>query len=342
MNESIIYREYVSSDFDSYKQLYKAVFSKEMSAEHFNWKFKSEDMNAIIFCAVNEKGDLIGSRVVMITKITVGAKTYKAAQSVDSMVHPDFQGQGIYKQLNLHAIEALKQKDISMIMTFPNHNSLPPLEKLGWKKIAPISVYAKVLRYESLAGSKKFLKIPLRTIDKLLSMKRKKFTYKMDTVDTFNQHQKEFIKHALKNKIHQNRSEAFLEWKYTQKPDANYVKVVLSKEEAIHGICVIRMDNHPTKTSGVITEFIVADDQKKQELLENLLSYCRKELEIDILKLWEVEDLELSVSLKKSHFIKKPSSVWFSIKYLQGLEESEEYINDASHWYIAWGDADTA
>lgn len=342
MSESIIYREYKATDFNSYKQLYKSVFSKEMSSEHFNWKFKSEEMDAIIFCAVTGNGDLVGSRVVLITEVVNGEQIYKAAQSVDSMVHPDFQGKGIYKQLNLHAIEALKQRDVSIIMTFPNQHSLPPLEKLGWEKIAPISVYAKVLRYQSLAGSRKFLKVPLRTIDMLLSMKRKKFTYKLNTITKFDENHMEFVQRTLANKIHQNRSESFLEWKYTQKPGANYVRVVLSKEESIQGICVIRIDNHPTKKSGVVTEFITAKEDTKHQMFRDLLSYCRRDLGIDILKMWEVEDLQLLSSLKKNHFIKKTSSVWFSIKYLNGDIEEKENLNEASCWYIAWGDADTA
>ncbi|WP_270180120.1 GNAT family N-acetyltransferase [Alkalihalobacillus sp. CinArs1] len=339
MSETIVYREYEPADFDKYKQLYRAVFSKEMSAEHFKWKFQSGDMNAIIFCAVTETGDLVGSRVVLITKVSIGDQVYQAAQSVDSMVHPDFQGRGIYKQLNLHAIDALKKKDISMIITFPNHNSLPPLEKLGWKRIAPISIYAKVLRYQSLAGSKKYLKLPLRALDRLTALRSSKFTFELNEVNKLDESHLAFIKDALSQSVHQNRSEEFLQWKYTEKPESRYVKVVFSREDAIQGLGVIRIDENGTRKTGIVTEFITKNDHIKKEMLDNLVSYCKGVLGLDVLKMWEVEDLKLSTSLKKNHFIKKSSSIWFSIKY---LNESAEEVTDASKWYIAWGDADTA
>lgn len=65
-----------------------------------------------------------------------------AWMSCDTATHPNFQGQGFFKRCVLALEESLSSNEL--IFGFPNQNSMPGFEKLGWKsknelklKIAP-------------------------------------------------------------------------------------------------------------------------------------------------------------------------------------------------------------
>ena len=302
----ISYRLYTEEDYTEYVNLYKKVFNKEITSTYFKWKFESNINPAIIFCAFNSEGAMVGSRVVLITEICVDGHVIKGAQSVDSMVDSTYRGMGIYQNLNMMAVDELRKMNVKRILTFPNENSFPPLKKLGWKEVYSISNKIKILNYKHLFPSIPILKDLLTLKD---NMKRSYLISSNVTITEVQHFEVEIVKFifdTLKPRSHQSRSIDYLEWKYNEKPDSEYVKLLLKVEERIVGFFVIRKNKSGQRTIGTILESIITEGENRKKIMRVLLTYLRSD-NFDIVKTWSYEkDVLNSCFLRLGFITEKP------------------------------------
>lgn len=73
-------------------------------------------------------------------------KTLRAYQPVDTVVHPDYQGQGLFSKLTVKAVEEAMKMKLDFLFNFPNQNSLPGYLKLGWNHVAKLPWLVKPLK----------------------------------------------------------------------------------------------------------------------------------------------------------------------------------------------------
>jgi predicted N-acetyltransferase YhbS len=55
-----------------------------------------------------EDSKLVGLRIFMLWDIQIGGTTYKALRPVDTAVHKDYQGKGLFKKLTLQGLEMFR------------------------------------------------------------------------------------------------------------------------------------------------------------------------------------------------------------------------------------------
>jgi GNAT superfamily N-acetyltransferase len=79
-------------------------------------------------------GKLIGIRAFLRWEFWREGGIQKACRAVDTAVHPDYQGQGIFKKLTLELISKMESEGIDLIFNTPNADSLPGYLKMGWEK----------------------------------------------------------------------------------------------------------------------------------------------------------------------------------------------------------------
>lgn len=330
----ISYRLYTEEDYTDYVKLYKKVFNKEISSNYFKWKFENDKNPAIIFCAFNSEGKMVGSRVVLLTEIFENGHVIKGAQSIDSMVDSTYRGMGIYKNLNLMAVEELRKKNVNRILTFPNENSFPPLNKLGWKEVYSISIKIKILNYKHLFPAIPVLKKLLTLKDNMRRNYQISSNVNISEVQHFNVEIVNFIYETLKSRTHQRRSSDYLEWKYNEKPGSEYVKLLLKVENTLVGFFVIRKNKNNYRTIGTILECIITEGQNRKKMMRVLLTYLRSK-NFDIVKIWSYEKAQLNSSLLSLGFITRKTPLKFALNQIDDQGEDGE-------WFISAGDADTA
>ncbi|MCA0986859.1 GNAT family N-acetyltransferase [Guptibacillus algicola] len=333
-NSDIIYRLYKDSDFTEYVKLYLKVFKKNISKQYFDWKFRSESNPAYIFCAFNSEGDMVAARVILLTDIMCNGETIKGAQSVDSMVDSDYRGRGIYKNLNILAIDVIEKLDVKWIITFPNGNSFPALQKIGWEEVSPISIKIKVLRYKPFAPNIPGLTWPLSILDGILAKRNNSTKFSITELDIFNKHHESFIFSTLRHKTHQKRSAEYLNWKYHEKPNSDYVKLEFRKDNKIMALFVIRRDANAQRTTGTILESIIHENENKKVVFQHLISYLRR-THFDVVKVWETKFSNDNTTNSIGSFRRK-NALRFAIKNV-GEKRAENEV-----WFISAGDADTA
>lgn len=73
-------------------------------------------------------------------------QTLCAARAVDTVTHPAYRRQGIFRTLTAQAIEQLAQEGTDLIFNTPNQKSLPGYLSLGWQPVLHAPLYLRPLR----------------------------------------------------------------------------------------------------------------------------------------------------------------------------------------------------
>ncbi|HXF60137.1 MAG TPA: GNAT family N-acetyltransferase [Caldilineaceae bacterium] len=73
-------------------------------------------------------------------------QTLCAARAVDTVTHPAYRRQGIFRTLTTQAVEQLAQEGTDLIFNTPNQKSLPGYLSLGWQPVLHAPLYLRPLR----------------------------------------------------------------------------------------------------------------------------------------------------------------------------------------------------
>jgi GNAT superfamily N-acetyltransferase len=78
----------------------------------------------------------------------------RAVRAVDTATAPDYQGRGVFRQLTLDAVDALKSDGVHFIFNTPNDKSRPGYLKMGWVQAGRIPVEVSIA---GLASARRML-----------------------------------------------------------------------------------------------------------------------------------------------------------------------------------------
>jgi hypothetical protein len=93
-----------------------------------------------------DAGRIVGQYVVMPTRLRVGGERVEGAQSLDTMVHPDYRGQGMFVKLANACYELAASRGVEVLYGFPNVNSYPGfVRQLNWDHTGDIPRWVRHL-----------------------------------------------------------------------------------------------------------------------------------------------------------------------------------------------------
>jgi hypothetical protein len=144
-------------------KLHAAVYG-ELKTGYFTGKYDTSytGISYIGFLAYNNNRVPIAFYGVTPCFLTYGNEEILAAQSVDTMTHPEHRYKGMFVELSHKTFELCKESGIRVIFGFPNQNSLHgAIHKLGWK----------------MTGFMDYFNIPVKTIP-LYSLSRRFQSFK--------------------------------------------------------------------------------------------------------------------------------------------------------------------
>lgn len=104
-----------------------------MNQEWFLWKFFGSPYGkAIIACAFDGER-IAGSVAYGRVPISYRGETYNGALAYENYVHPEYQGQGLFKKLISKITEAAEAEGvIDLLWVFPNTNAIAGYLRMGW------------------------------------------------------------------------------------------------------------------------------------------------------------------------------------------------------------------
>lgn len=120
----------LSSDFtkDEIQQLYdlyEVVFGERRSESFFYEQFFNTSKGYSYHAIAVDNGKIVGHNVYVPFEYLKDDESFNLVLSIDAMIHPEYQGKGIYGRL-LKSCESLAfTDDIKIRIGFPNENSYP-------------------------------------------------------------------------------------------------------------------------------------------------------------------------------------------------------------------------
>lgn len=131
--------------------LYEVCFHTKINEEFLNQKLNTQAFGASFlgYIAYDKNGQPAAYYAVYPCYLTNGNEKFLAAQSGDTMTHPDHRGQGLFVLLAEKTYDLCKASNVRCVFGFPNENSYPGfVRKLNWQHVDDMRSY--VVRVKSL------------------------------------------------------------------------------------------------------------------------------------------------------------------------------------------------
>lgn len=152
---------YQQGDEQAILELFKTVFGKSRSLEHWHWQFRDNPYGGPFVSLARRVRDraVVGSYSVMPIQLNVCGRPVLACQSVDTAVHPEFRGQRIFEKTASDCYAWCAESGLAAVIGFPNANSYPGFVRgLEWKRI--VFPTQSMLRLSLAGGLRQVLGTP--------------------------------------------------------------------------------------------------------------------------------------------------------------------------------------
>jgi hypothetical protein len=124
--------------------LHSEVYGTDLNEDYFSRKYNTAytGIEHTGFIACNKDNFPIAYYGVIPCLLKYGSEIIPAAQSADTMTHPNFRYKGMFTELSNITFDLCKQLEIKLIFGFPNQNSYHgAISKLGWKETETMSCF---------------------------------------------------------------------------------------------------------------------------------------------------------------------------------------------------------
>jgi predicted N-acetyltransferase YhbS len=343
-------------DRDNILVLFQETFASTRTAEWWEWQFLQNPFNRpIVWVAETEEKRLVGHYSLVPVPFWRQGRAEKAGFSIHSMVHPNYQRQGILNKLAEAAEKQLTEDSIETGLTFLNENSFYLYtHKLGWKEMTgSLPVYFSVLepydilrRFVKIGFLAKVLALLANPLIRLgfsgwshpsnRSIKQvEKFDDRVDTLWS------EIRKGVL---FATDRNSKYLNWRFAGNPCPYALFTFESDDKRILGLAVTRAEEKFSYRIGYIADLLFhpAHPQVALELLKHVKRFLKGQRCVMVTAL--VSEARLSQVIRRSGFYRLPNflmphQIHFCCKDRSKRNETALLTSPAG-WYLSWSDHD--
>lgn len=117
------------------------------------WKHESSPWGPSPCLVAEAEGVLVALRAFLPWRFRRGEEEVRAVRAVDTVTRPGWQGRGLFRRLTLELAEELRQEGIAFVFNTPNRRSRPGYLRMGWREVARVPVWVKLLRPLRVAGA---------------------------------------------------------------------------------------------------------------------------------------------------------------------------------------------
>lgn len=351
-------REYKEGDEKDILDLYQLVFGTQMSTEHWVWEYKrSTAGEAVIIVAESDDG-IVGQYALSPRLMKIGDSVAKGSLSFDTMVHPNYRGQGMFITLAEEAYELATRRGIHFIYGFPNANSHHGfVKKLGWADFdnKGIPLWIKPLNLENIL-KKRFVNNKLLAglggkagnivVRVLYRSTGNTPAGSITEISSFDRRFDSFWSEVSRDLgIMVVRDKGYLAWRYMEKPGSDYSVLIAEDGKDLLGYVVLKCMEDFGLQIGFIVDILTIPQEAKVplSLISAAVSYFESR-KMDIVSCLSLPNARYSRSLKRAGFIRAPSRLLPQDMYLGVRRFSSRYpvtfLTDPKNWFISWGDHD--
>lgn len=128
-------------DAEAFLDLNRRVLGGESTRAWFDWKYVDNPFVDHVPVVLAERDDeIVGARGFMGLRMAVDGEDYRAFQPCDVMVDADHRRNGLFTRMTELGIERYESSDAAFFFSFPNANSFPAYQHLGWATVDQVRV----------------------------------------------------------------------------------------------------------------------------------------------------------------------------------------------------------
>lgn len=223
------------------------------ASAYFSWKHHENPAGDSPAWVAERDGRILGFRTMLRwTFEAPGGGLVRAVRAVDTATHPDAAGQGIFRRLTLHALDALAEDGTSFVFNTPNDQSRPGYLSMGWVDLGrlPASVRPSGLRsLLTMVGSRQPAQRWSEATDVGTSV-REALSHPAVTVLLADR--------APARSLRTHRTSAHLAWRYGFEP-LRYRAITLGADPA-EGLAIFRLRRRGAAVEAALCEVLAPRD----------------------------------------------------------------------------------
>jgi len=319
-----------------------------------------------VFIAVEDTGKFVGQSCAMLEQVKIGSEFYRLGWAVDTVVLPEYRGQGIASKLQKINDES---QEFYMALWMESIASRKIKMSLGSVDLDPVPVYRRYLmftpdifRYATLgrdAENQSRLKrwfsgrLRLSFLNRFVVFVRNSWhdlwnqqivqkpdqSLGLTEVDTFPEDVDQLWE-RLSSKFYAivKRDRIHLNWKYVDQPHMDYRRVVARRKGEICGYLVMRKGKPPERNKGVISDFFVdpSDERAISTLLSFAVSYFRQQKVTEIITATTIP--EYQSCLGRLGFVKTGES--YPVIHARVKSPAVKMALEPGMWFLGRSDHD--
>jgi GNAT superfamily N-acetyltransferase len=134
----------VRADLPKLRDLFEASFGQRRDGAYDEWRFLGTPDGPAPTMVAEDGDRFAGSYTVSPTTLDIGGERVRGAQSMDTMTHPDYRGQGLFTRLALACFDRLREEGYEVLYGFPNESSYPGfIRRLQWEHVTDVPYWSR-------------------------------------------------------------------------------------------------------------------------------------------------------------------------------------------------------
>lgn len=354
--EREIVRFDINRDFEAFEELSVISFGEGTNCkkEMYRWLFDMNPYNKTgnMMYLLKEGDKVIGCDGLIPNELLVNGKTLLTAHSVKSMTHPDYKKQGIFRMMTENSCNRGKQDGVDVVIGLANDQSYPAYQRFGWPTLFEKEVYVKPIHITNILKRRIKSGLLSSAANSIYSsFMRNRLMHKMDKEISFDvlnnvpeNIQSCWDKYKDRYKVLLVRDYKYLNYRYNQRPDVDYVTIVARHNNEIIGFAILHnaKANGSRMTSSV--EFFTDPTNERyiKALANGISQYCYdKGLEYAVIGTGLYGSYK-KVLLENGFMItRKPPKNNMMIANVLSDNLVMDEINGHEKWHITQGDGET-
>jgi GNAT superfamily N-acetyltransferase len=351
-------RPYRPGDEREIQDLFRFVFGKEMgkteSERHWEWEFKENPSGPGEILLAVDQDRIVGHYAVIPQRFKVKGRRVMGTLSLDTMVHPDYQGQRIFTRLALALYDDIGGKGMPLTYGFPNKNSIHGIvNKLRWEEIAVLPVLQKTIDSKRVISRVTGSRLAGRAGSLLMGSKRIKDRpppegegWRIEEIASFGREFDEIFKRgAAGMDVVLVRDSQYLDWRFIRKPENDYECFAIYGPKGLYGYIAFKIEEKFDFNSAFVMDYFSAGDEPALD--GRLIAWGTDYLSyrgVDIIVVAMFPHTPYYRLFRKRGYFRIPRRLFPKDIYFCARKNSGEIdfdlIRNKRSWYLTWGDTD--
>ena len=344
MRSQLSIREVTVQDLDVIRGLYFDVWGYNRPASFDRWRFFSNPLGLCPAVLATIGDQPVGFYTIWPATIKLRNEDLLGGQSMDTMTHPSYQGQGIFGELANACYELAGDKGYQILYGFPNPLSYPGFtESLGWQHTGDITHWVRPIRP---SGHPSVPTVLGPIVDFISDCFPKGATSGINI--RIEKPSSRDLVAQLKfwcernSKIRISRTPDWLEWRYAEVTENDYEWICAYRGDSLSAFGVWGMQNNiwsnVADSRAHLVELMGEDDAARQAVLSMMIDRARENSAIVLETISNVE--EIVTSMRRAGFIRHRQAPLI-VRRLGAEKLSTVDVFDHDMWQITGGDVDT-